>query len=74
MPWRYAPDGSVAVASPPKEVRIFGGQEYVLEEGIVTDFALVRAARGDRHGNLSYDASARIGAATPGAEARPRPP
>ncbi|HVD90455.1 MAG TPA: CoA-transferase, partial [Jatrophihabitantaceae bacterium] len=26
---------------------------------IVTDFALVRAARGDRHGNLVYDASAR---------------
>jgi len=31
----------------------------VLEFGIVTDFALVRAARGDRHGNLSYAASAR---------------
>ena len=31
----------------------------MLEQGIVTDFALVRAARGDRHGNLSYDASAR---------------
>ena len=29
------------------------------QDGIVTDFALVRAARGDRHGNLSYDASAR---------------
>jgi 3-oxoacid CoA-transferase subunit A len=47
------------VASPPKETRLFGGQEYVLEEGIVTDFALVRAARGDRHGNLVYDAAAR---------------
>ena len=59
LPWRYNPDGSVAIASPPKEVRDFDGQEYVLERGIVTDFALVRAARGDRHGNLSYDASAR---------------
>jgi 3-oxoacid CoA-transferase subunit A len=59
LPWRYAPDGSVVVASPPKEVRRFGGQDYVLEAGIVTDFALVRAARGDRHGNLVYDASAR---------------
>ena len=59
LPWRYRPDGSVAVASPPKEIREFGGRRYVLEEGIVTDFALVRAARGDRHGNLSYDASAR---------------
>src|SRR5215213_6508138 len=30
LPWRYAPDGSVAVASPPKEVRPFGGRECVL--------------------------------------------
>jgi 3-oxoacid CoA-transferase subunit A len=59
LPWRYAPDGTVAIASPAKETREFAGQRYVLEEGIVTDFALVRAARGDRHGNLSYDASAR---------------
>ena len=59
LPWRYAPDGSVAIASPPKQVRDFDGQSYVLERGIVTDFALVRAARGDRHGNLVYDASAR---------------
>jgi 3-oxoacid CoA-transferase subunit A len=59
LPWRHAPDGSVAVASPPKEVRAFDGQEYILEQGIVCDFALVRAARGDRHGNLVYHASAR---------------
>jgi 3-oxoacid CoA-transferase subunit A len=59
LPWRYAADGSVVLASPPKEVRRFGELDYVLELGIVTDFALVRAARGDRHGNLVYDASAR---------------
>jgi 3-oxoacid CoA-transferase subunit A len=59
LPWRYAPDGTVALASPAKEVREFDGQEYVLERGIVCDFALVRAARGDRHGNLVYDKSAR---------------
>jgi 3-oxoacid CoA-transferase subunit A len=59
LPWRYNADGTVALESPPKETRVFDGQRYVLEEGIVTDFALVRAARGDRHGNLSYDASAR---------------
>jgi 3-oxoacid CoA-transferase subunit A len=59
LPWRYDASGAVAVASPPKEVRRFGDQDYVLEEGIVTDFALVRAARGDRHGNLTYAASAR---------------
>ncbi len=59
LPWRYNADGTVAVESPPKEVRRFGDQDYVLETGIVTDFALVRAARGDRHGNLCYAKSSR---------------
>ncbi len=63
MPWRYGPDGSVAQASPPKQTSAFslGGveREYVLELGIVTDFALVRASVGDRHGNLVFDKSTR---------------
>jgi 3-oxoacid CoA-transferase subunit A len=59
LPWRYHPDRTVAVASPPKEVRVFNDREYVLEEGIVCDFALVRATYGDRHGNLTYAAAAR---------------
>jgi 3-oxoacid CoA-transferase subunit A len=59
LPWRYGADGSVALSSPPKEVREFDGDEYVLERGIVCDFGLVRAARGDRHGNLVYAESAR---------------
>ncbi|NLU69198.1 CoA transferase subunit A [Streptomyces sp. HNM0574] len=59
LPWRYAGDGSVAVASPPKEVREFDGREYVLERALTTDYALVRAARGDRHGNLVFAKSAR---------------
>jgi 3-oxoacid CoA-transferase subunit A len=59
LPWRYAPDGTVAVASPPKETREFDGRRYVLEHGITTDFALVRAAKGDRHGNLVFHRSAR---------------
>ncbi|WEH42951.1 CoA transferase subunit A [Streptomyces sp. NBC_01218] len=54
LPWRYAPDGTVALASPPKETRQFQGDSYVLEHGITTDFALVRAWRGDRHGNLVF--------------------
>jgi len=59
LPWRYHPDGSVAVASPPKETRDFGGREYVLETALVADFGLVRAWKGDRHGNLVYRDSAR---------------
>ncbi|MTD59226.1 CoA transferase subunit A [Amycolatopsis pithecellobii] len=58
LPWRYAPDGSVAIASPPKEIREFRGIPYVLEEAIITDFALVAAAKGDRHGNLVFEKSA----------------
>ncbi|MFI6813024.1 CoA transferase subunit A [Nonomuraea sp. NPDC050328] len=59
LPLRHRPDGSVALASPPKEVREFGGLPYVLEHAITTDFALVRAARGDRHGNLAFRKAAR---------------
>ncbi|MFD5574601.1 CoA transferase subunit A [Streptomyces cadmiisoli] len=59
LPWRYDGSGGVAVTSPPKEVRAFDGVEHVLEHGIRTDFALVRAARGDRHGNLVFNKSAR---------------
>ena len=59
MPLRYAADGSVELASDPKEVRSFDGRDYVLEHGIVTDFAIVRASLGDRHGNLVFDKATR---------------
>ncbi|MEO8816134.1 MAG: CoA transferase subunit A [Mycobacterium sp.] len=58
LPWRYDGDGAVALASPPKETRVFDGRTYVLERAIRTDFALVRAFKGDRHGNLVYRESA----------------
>ncbi|MFD4507623.1 CoA transferase subunit A [Streptomyces sp. NPDC058457] len=67
LPWRYAAGGtsrtssgggSVALASPPKETRDFHGRTHVLEHGITTDFALVRAWRGDRHGNLRFRGAA----------------
>lgn len=58
LPWRYDVDGQVAIASPPKEIREFGGQQYVLEEGIVADFALVHADVGDTAGNLVFNKSA----------------
>ena len=63
LPWRFNSDGTVAVASPPKETRIvdIGGapRQVVLEQAITTDYALVRAWRGDRHGNLVFHSSAR---------------
>ncbi len=59
LPWRYAPDGAVSLASPPREVREFDGRRYVLERSIRTDFALVRASRGDTLGNLCFDKATR---------------
>ncbi|MET0897723.1 MAG: CoA transferase subunit A [Mycobacterium sp.] len=58
IPWKYAPDGSVAIASPPKEVRTFGDKSYVLEEAINADYALVHARLGDTAGNLVFEKSA----------------
>lgn len=48
-----------ALPSPAKETRAFDGRDYVLERGITTDFALVRASVGDRHGNLVFDKATR---------------
>ena len=63
LPWRYDAEGNVIVSSPPKETRDFdgrrGAREFVLEEAIIADFGLVRAWKGDRHGNLVYRDSAR---------------
>jgi 3-oxoacid CoA-transferase subunit A len=62
IPWRYDPAGGVVRSSPAKETRGFDvlGRpgEYVLETAIVCDYALVRAWKGDRHGNLVYRESA----------------
>jgi len=63
LPLRYDGAGGVALASGAKEVREFRVRgrvrEYVLEEAITTDFALVHAQRGDRFGNLVFHRSAR---------------
>jgi len=59
LPLRYQPGGSIALASPKKETRVFNGRSYVLEEGIRCDFALVRASVGDRQGNLIFHKSTR---------------
>ena len=58
LPCRYKADGSVALASSPKETRIFDNQSYVLERGITADFALVHAIKGDTAGNLVFNKSA----------------
>ena len=67
LPWKYDGLGNeaanVVVASPAKQTQVFetaeGPREFVLEHAIVADFGLVRAWKGDRHGNLVYRDSAR---------------
>lgn len=63
LPRRYDGSGGIAMASPAKDVRVFDvdgeEREFVLEEAITTDFALVHALRGDRHGNLVFNKAAR---------------
>ncbi len=63
LPWRYDGAGNVVTGSPAKETRSFdtadGARDFVLESAIICDFGLVRAWRGDRHGNLVFRDSAR---------------
>lgn len=63
LPLSYGPDGTPSLISPPKPTAQFDSlgepRTYVLEEAITCDFALVRARRGDRHGNLVFHRSAR---------------
>src|SRR5688572_16395702 len=58
LPWRYDADGGVAVSSPAKQVATFTvrgvEREFVLEQAITADFALVRAWKGDGAGNLVF--------------------
>ncbi|SFO94285.1 3-oxoacid CoA-transferase subunit A [Geodermatophilus dictyosporus] len=58
IPVRYDAEGTVVETSRPKELREFDGRQYVLETALTADFGLVRAAVGDRHGNLVFHESA----------------
>jgi 3-oxoacid CoA-transferase subunit A len=55
----YTRTGYGTVVADGKETREIDGHHYVLERGIVTDFAIVKAWRGDRYGNLQYRLAAK---------------
>ena len=55
----YTPTGVGTVVAEGKETKMFDGREYVLERGLVGDFALVAAWKADRLGNLVYRKTAR---------------
>jgi 3-oxoacid CoA-transferase subunit A len=59
IPAFFTPTGVGTLVAEGKEVRNFDGRDYVMERGIVGDFALVRAWKADTMGNLVYRKTAR---------------
>lgn len=59
IPAFFTPTAVGTVLAEGKEHRRFGDREYVLEHALTADFALVKAERADRFGNLVYHATAR---------------
>jgi 3-oxoacid CoA-transferase subunit A len=59
IPAFFTPTGVGTVVSEGKEVREFDGRKYVMERALTADFALVKAWKGDKWGNLIYRKTAR---------------
>jgi 3-oxoacid CoA-transferase subunit A len=59
IPAFYTPAGVGTLVAEGKETREFDGKTYLLERWLKADFALIKAWRGDRHGNLVYRKTAR---------------
>ncbi|WP_415063707.1 CoA transferase subunit A [Bdellovibrio sp.] len=55
----YTPTGVGTLVAEGKEIKNFEGRDYVLERGIVGDFAFVKAWKGDKFGNLVFRKTAR---------------
>ena len=55
----FTPTGYGTLLAEGKETRRINGRDYVLELPIYADFALIKACRGDRWGNLQYRKAAR---------------
>jgi 3-oxoacid CoA-transferase subunit A len=59
IPAFYTPAGVGTLVAEGKEMREFDGKVYLMERWLKADYALVKAWRGDRHGNLVYRKTAR---------------
>ncbi|MEO5967714.1 MAG: CoA transferase subunit A [Ferruginibacter sp.] len=59
MPAIFTPAGVGTEVAEGKEVRNFDGKDYLLEMALTADFALVKAWKGDTHGNLIFKETAR---------------
>jgi 3-oxoacid CoA-transferase subunit A len=59
IPAFFTKTGVGTVIAEGKEVRVFDGEKYVMERGMVADLAIVHAWKGDTEGNLVYRKTAR---------------
>src|ERR1700757_3698319 len=59
IPAFYTPAGYGTVVAEGKETREFDGRPYVMEHALKADFALIKAWKGDKWGNLVYRKTAR---------------
>ena len=59
IPGFYTKTGVGTLVAEGKESKVFGGQEYILEEGIFADLALVKAWKADTTGNVVFRKTAR---------------
>ncbi|AKP46192.1 MULTISPECIES: CoA transferase subunit A [Bacillus] len=59
IPAFYTPAGVGTPIAEGREVRTFQNKKYLLEYGMTADFSLIRAAKGDKMGNLIYNKTAR---------------
>lgn len=54
LPVRYNKDGTIKEYSKPKETRQFNGKNYLMEESIFGDYALIRVHKADKLGNCQF--------------------
>jgi 3-oxoacid CoA-transferase subunit A len=59
IPAFYAKAGVGTLVAEGKETRVFNGETYVMETGLVADLSIVKAWKGDAQGNLVYNKTAR---------------
>lgn len=59
IPAFYTPAGYGTEVALGKDVRYFNGKPHILESALTADFAIVKAWKGDRYGNLIYKGTAR---------------
>ena len=59
MPAIFTPAGVGTEVAEGKEIRNFNGKDYLMEMAFNSDFAIVKAWKGDTHGNLVYKETAR---------------